>query len=368
MTQTPLPAAPAPMPPGPAPSAPERAITPGTLIAVAVLTVLLAASWFWADVLLLVFAAVLIAVALRAGAGMLHRWLGLNVKIGVIVVILAVIGALAAVGRVAGQAVAEQFAELAASVPEAWAGVNDWLSSSEIGTSLQEQIEDAPDMTDRAAEMAQRLPDLFQTLSGAVNATVGSVFSIFLMLILALYIAMEAERYREGTIMLVPLRHRDRAGNILDEMGRNLALWMGGQALDMLAVAILAGLGLWMLGVPLAFILALIAGLTNIIPIVGPFLSGTIAVLFSFTQGFELAVQVAILFIVIQLIDGEIILPMIQRFAVSLPPALTVVGIMAFGGLFGLVGILLATPLLVILIVLVRRVYVEDVLGDRLPD
>ncbi|MFN3526915.1 MAG: AI-2E family transporter [Paracoccus sp. (in: a-proteobacteria)] len=348
------------------PPAPRRAIAVSTIVATLVLIALLAAAWFWSDILLLVFAAILLAIALRAGARPLHRRFGLNIKIGVLVVLLAVIGVFAGIGMLAGPAVSEQFRELLNRLPESWEVLNNWMSGTAVGDAIQSRMEDGADLGESAAEVAQRLPDLLTMLSGALNATIGGLFSVFLMLVIALYVALEGERYRAGTLDLVPLQHRARAGQILDEMGHKLGLWMGGQALDMLAVAVMAGVGLWLLGVPLAFLLALIAGLTNIVPIIGPFFSGTIAVLFSLTQGFDLAVQVAILFVVIQLIDGEIILPMIQRFAVSLPPAMTVVAIMAFSSLFGIGGVLLATPLLVVGIVLVRRIYIEDVLGDDL--
>lgn len=364
MSDTPDRALPAPAPP--AQPAPERAIAPGSIIAALLLALLAAAIWFWSDVLLLTFGAILLAVALRAGARGLHRLVGLNIKIGVLAVILGVLGALAGVVALAGPAIREQFDELIGSLPDSWEALSNWVSGTPVGEAVQDQMENGADLGGNAAEMAQRLPDLIGTVSGAINATVGGIMSVFLMLIVALYLALEAERYRAGAVALLPIRHRARASSILDEMGGKLGLWLGGQALDMLAVGIMAGIGLWVLGVPLAFILALIAALTNIIPIIGPFISGAIAVLFSFTQGFDLALQVAILFIVIQLIDGEIILPIIQRFAVRLPPALTVIGIMAFGSLFGLAGVLLATPLLVVLIVLIQRAYVEDVLGDDL--
>ncbi|MDM7458059.1 MAG: AI-2E family transporter [Paracoccus sp. (in: a-proteobacteria)] len=358
MAERPLPAAQV--------SAPERSITAGTIIAFLLLVIIALGAWFWSDIMLLVFGAILLAVALRGGANRLHSLVGLNVKIGVLVVVLAVLGALAGVGRLAGPAIAEQLDELITSIPESWEALTGWIAGNSTAEALQDSIEENVDLGSNAAEMAQRLPQLLGAISGAVNATVGGVMSIFLLLIMALYLAMEAERYRAGAICLLPIRHRSRGADILDEMGRKLRMWLGGQALDMLAVGVMAGVGLWLLDVPLAFILALIAALTNIIPIIGPFISGAIAVLFAFTQGIDIAVQVLILFIVIQLIDGEIILPLIQRFAVSLPPALTVVGIMAFGALFGLAGILLATPLLVVLIVLIQRAYIEDVLGDDL--
>lgn len=345
---------------------PRRAISVGTLISGLVMVVLALAAWYWSNVLLQVFGAILIAVALRAGARPLHRRLGIDPKIGVIVVILAVLAVIAVVARLAGSAIADQFRTLVGSLPDSWEAVSDYLSQTAVGAAMQQQVEEGVDLGQNASEVAQRLPDILAAVTGALNATVGGVMSLFLIVFMALYLAIESSRYRDGVVALFPLHRRDRVRQILSEMGEKLGLWLGGQALDMLAVSVLVGLGLWFLDVPLVFILALIAGLTNIIPIVGPFLSGGIAVLFSLTQGFDVAVQVALLFLVIQLVDGEIILPLIQRFAVSLPPALTVVGILAFGGLFGFAGVLLATPILVVLIVLIQRAYVEDVLGDRL--
>ena len=192
--------------------------------------------------------------------------------------------------------------------------------------------------------------------------------NLVLLVTVAIFLALDAPMYRGGALRLVPLSYRARAGQIADELARALARWMGGQALDMVLVALVTGLGLWLLGVPLALVLGLIAGLTNIIPVVGPFLSGIPAVLFALTQGFDLAVYVALLFVVVQQVEGNLLMPLIQRYAADLPPALTVLAILAFGGLFGFAGIVLATPLLLVTIILVKRIYVEDVLGDRQGD
>ena len=110
--------------------------------------------------------------------------------------------------------------------------------------------------------------------------------------------------------------------------------------------------------------LGLIAGLTNIIPYVGPFLSGAPAVLFALTQGYDMAIYVLLLFVFVQQFEGNVLMPLIQKYASDLPPVLSVMGIVAFGSLFGFAGILLATPLVLVLIVLVKRVYIEGMLGD----
>ena len=132
-------------------------------------------------------------------------------------------------------------------------------------------------------------------------------------------------------------------------------------------VITMSGFGMWILGIPVALALGIIAGITNVIPYIGPFLGGTPAVLFALTQGPREALYVLILFIVIQQLEGNVIMPLIQRRAAGLPPVMTIFGVIGFGVLFGLPGVLVAAPLMVVAMVLVQRLYIEDVLGDELP-
>ena len=152
---------------------------------------------------------------------------------------------------------------------------------------------------------------------------------------------------------------------MLDTLGRALWLWLIGQSVDMLAVALATGLGLWAIGVPLPVALGLIAGVTNFIPYLGPFIGAAPAVLIAFAHDPADALWTALLFAAIQQVEGNVLQPVIQRRATALPPVLTILAVVGAGVLFGLVGVLVATPLLLVLIVLVRMLYVEDALGDR---
>ena len=266
----------------------------------------------------------------------------------------------------AGPSISDKFGQLIGSLPAALDQVNAWLSDSSLGQFLERRLESAE--AAGGTTPGGSLPSLFGYVTGTLTTVLGGVANLVLLVTVAIFLALDAPMYRGGALRLVPLSYRARAGQIADELARALARWMGGQALDMVLVALVTGLGLWLLGVPLALVLGLIAGLTNIIPVVGPFLSGIPAVLFALTQGFDLAVYVALLFVVVQQVEGNLLMPLIQRYAADLPPALTVLAILAFGGLFGFAGIVLATPLLLVTIILVKRIYVEDVLGDRQGD
>lgn len=354
-----------PVPVTPAPGRPR--LRPGPIATALAGILLLGALWQWSNVLLMGFGAILIAIALRAGAAFLHNRAGLGFKPGVVAVALAVLLILGGMAALAGPAISEQFRQLTGSLPDAWNKVTTWLSESAVGQFLEQRMEDAARSEDGGGA-TDSLPSVFGYVTGTLTTVFGSVANLILLLTVAVFLALDAPMYRGGALRLVPPSYRVRAGRIMDEIAQALARWMGGQALDMVLVALATGLGLWLLGVPLALVLGLIAGLTNIIPVVGPFLSGIPAVLFALTQGFDMAIYVALLFVVIQQVEGNLLMPMIQRYAADLPPALTVLAIVAFGGLFGFAGIVLATPLLLVAIILVKRIYVEDVLGDRMGD
>jgi predicted PurR-regulated permease PerM len=148
-------------------------------------------------------------------------------------------------------------------------------------------------------------------------------------------------------------------------VGRTLRAWLVGQAVAMASIGVLTTLGLLALGIPLALSLGLIAALLEFIPFVGPVLSAVPAVLVAFAQSPMDAVWTALLYLVVQQVEGHVAMPLIQARAVALPPALTVAATVGMGMLFGFTGMLFATPLVAAAMVLVRMVYVEGLLESR---
>ena len=141
--------------------------------------------------------------------------------------------------------------------------------------------------------------------------------------------------------------------------------WLVAQFVAMLTVGTVVGLGLWLLGVPFALALGFITFLLEFIPTIGPWLAGVPAVLVGLSQGVDTALFVAGLFFAVELLEGNILLPLVQRWAVELPPALTLFAIFLLGALFGFVGILVAAPLAATLLTLVKMLYLRDTFGDR---
>lgn len=177
-----------------------------------------------------------------------------------------------------------------------------------------------------------------------------------------LYLALDTSRYRRGFIRLFAQAYRPRVDAILDELGRLLGWWLIGRGISMAATGILTGLGLWLLGIPLALTLALLAAVLTFVPYIGAFLSAVPALLLGIVQGPIITLYVGLLYIAVQFIEGYLITPLVQQETVSLPPALTIGSLVLFGALFGPMGIMLGTPLAAVGIVLVRMAYVEDML------
>ena len=186
-----------------------------------------------------------------------------------------------------------------------------------------------------------------------------------MILVVGLYLAVDPSLYTGGALHLVPKRRRSRAGEVLAAMGHAVQRWLMGRITSMAVVGMLTGVGLWILGVPLALTLGFLAGLLSFIPNLGPILSVIPAVLVALLQSPTLALYVAVLYAGVQLVESYLITPLIQQKAVSLPPALLITVQILLGLWAGLLGLILATPLAVATIVAIEMLYVEDVLGDE---
>jgi len=164
---------------------------------------------------------------------------------------------------------------------------------------------------------------------------------------------------------LVPKARRPRLLEVLRSLGHVLRWWMIGQAVDMVIIGSLTAVGLWVIGVPLAMLLGLIAALFNFIPNFGPLFSYVPAVLLALVESPAKAGWVTLLFLVLQNLEGYLILPMVQRRAIDLPPGLLIFIQVLLAVVAGGLGFALATPIAAASMVAVKMLYVEDVLDDH---
>jgi predicted PurR-regulated permease PerM len=336
----------------------SRVLTTAVIVVLAILLILLL--YFTFDVLLLFFGAALIAIFLRG----LSSELGIFLKIGdgARVMLVALLLLLITAGAIAllAPSVAEQVKNLRDDLPRSARAVGDYLSQFGWGRALIEQLPSVDDVRSHVdtSTVATRVGGIF-------SSTAGAIANFFVLVLLAIYLAAEPEFYIKGFLKLFPIRRRERVREIVDKIGQSLQWWLVGKAASMLFIGILTWIGLMVLGVPLALTLGLLAGLLSFIPNFGPIISAVPALLLAFIDSPITAVYVLILFVVVQLIESNIVTPFIERTTIELPPALTIIFQLVMSVLVGGMGLVLATPLLAAIMVIVQLVYIEDALGDR---
>lgn len=309
-----------------------------------------------ANLFLLVFAAIIFATAFCMAQGAITRFTGLPGHIALSLAVIAVFALLLGILILFGAQIGGELQSIQDRLPGALNAAQGQLDRWGLGEPLRE-------LFNQGTEDAT---GLLSSAGGYVLTAGSGLADLVLILFGAIFIAAQPALYRRGMLTLVPGRGEALAAQALDDSGKALGLWLRGQLVSMLVVAVFTGFGLWLLGVPAALGLALIAGLLDVIPFIGPIIAAVPAVLLAFTASPVTALWTIGLYLVVQQIQGNILQPMIQKHAVDIPPAVMLFAIGAFGILFGILGIILAAPLTVVTYVLVRRLYVQAILrrGD----
>jgi predicted PurR-regulated permease PerM len=326
----------------------------------AVLTVLLILFvYFTFDVLLLFFAAILLAVFLRGLAGFLGRFIKIGDTWLVLIVSVVLIAILAGAIALLSPSVAEQVRNLREELPRSAQAAGEYISQFRWGQAIFAEM---PSMDEVRTHLDTS--SILSRVGGVFSSTAGVIANFFIMILLAIYLASEPEFYLRGFTKLFPISRRQRVREVLDKIGYTLHWWLIGKVGSMLFIGLLTWIGLSILGVPLALTLGLIAGLLSFIPNFGPILSAIPALLLAFIESPMTALYVLLLYIGVQLIESNIVTPIIERNTIELPPALTIVFQLALAVLVGGLGLVLATPLLAVVMVIIQLVYIQDILGD----
>jgi predicted PurR-regulated permease PerM len=309
-----------------------------------------AALYALSDILLLIFGSVLVAVVLRAIARPIR----------------------------AGTSISERFALLAAGLGViALIGVTAYLFGSRISSQLTSVFADLPAATARLAKAVPLDPSVTELVKGSsigelmMNAftwgttVFGAIATLVVVIVAGIYIAADPDTYRAGLVKLFPKGTQARITETLDDAGEALRLWLGGQLLAMIMVGFLIAGGLALVGVPSALALGLIAGVTEFVPIVGPVIGAIPALLLASTQDWNTVLWTLVVFVVVQQIESNLIMPLVAGRAVAVPPAVGLFAVVAIGVLFGPLGLLLGYPLAIVTDAAVRRLYVRETLGEE---
>jgi len=352
------------------------AISVGGVSAVAFAALLLF-TWYYAATLFLIFAGILLGVALNSFTGLLGHVVRLPhwLRLGIVCLVLAAL--LSGAIFLGGATIAKQATVLSDTIKSQLVNVKALLERNGIDTSyfdLGNSGAAQPSSTPAApgAPTTHSLPGAGALASsgGAIVSqtfklllgTLSAVGNFFIVLFLGLAFAAQPSVYRKGLLYMAPVRHRARATIIVDRIGETLERWLMAQITTMLVVFLVTWIGLAIIGIQSSFILGIQAGLLAFIPTVGALIAGLIVVLASLASGWVAAASAFALFLGVHALESYILTPMIQRQALDIPPATLFAFQILLGIVFGIWGLALALPLMAIV-----KVMIDDFKADEAP-
>lgn len=316
------------------------------ILALLVIVILLVKAIF--SPLLLVLAGTLVAVFFRSLGSLIKRKTHWNEKLCLAISIFGSLIIIALLFWLIGAEVQNQVTQLSKTFPSTIENAKKYLTSSSIGDQILEKI--------TSSESQKKIQSFAKTF---FSSTFGILGDLYVILFIGIFFTISPETYKEGIVKLVPTKGKKDAKDTINHLAENLKNWLKGKLFSMLIVFILTATGLFIIGMPMWLVLSLLAGLLSFIPNFGPLIAIIPAVMVALMQGPTTAVLVAGLYILVQFLESNFITPFVQKKLVSTPPALILIAQLIMASLSGGWGIVLATPIMVILMVLINDLYIK---------
>jgi predicted PurR-regulated permease PerM len=347
--------------------------------------------WFAHFLFLVAFLGVLFGLAVSAGVDRLE---GLHIRrgAGAAIIVVAFFGVLVGFGALMAPTLHDQSVELRRRLPDAVDRVELWMNTHRTGflglivnsfteapvdTTAQAAVTPPPPGTPPSTEpdsislnatlrhrVGSGFSDVTKFLFPFLSSTLAVVSGFVIIVFLAIYIGADPEMYRRGIMHLFPHRKRERAGEVLSAIASVLRKWLVTQLIAMLTIGVISTIVLLIMRVEAAFALGLIAGLLEFVPTIGPLLSAIPAVAMGFIDSPEKALWVAVAYWGIQFFENHVLIPLLMKGGIDLPPALTIFSQALMALIFGFLGLMCAVPILAATMVAVKMLYVEGVVGD----
>jgi predicted PurR-regulated permease PerM len=320
--------------------------------------------WVARSVFFLAFLGALFGLTLSAGVTWLQKR-GVPRSVGTLLLVAAFFGSVAGLGALAAPRISEQWGELRQQLPDALDHVEQWVRQRQ--GSMTELLKPAQGESpkDVRQTIAQQVGNLSTHFFAVFSSTLAALGGLLLVTFVAIYVALDPRTYRRGILHLVPHRGRAKAIEVMDATGVTLRRWLVAQLIGMVIIGALTTAALLLLDVRAAVALGIIAGILEFVPYFGPILSSLPAIAMGFLDGPEKALWVALTYLVIQQLEGNVVTPLLMKEGLDLPPVLTIIGQSVMALAFGFVGLVIAMPLLGAVMVPIKLLYVQDVVGDE---
>jgi predicted PurR-regulated permease PerM len=334
-------------------------ISTNSIIKVLIFLILLGVLYLIRNVVAIVFFAIILVSILEP----IVSWL-ISKKIpkilAVLMIYLLLVGILAGILVLIIPPISTEINQLSSSFPYYWqrattefSNLNDFLSQYGISQGIETSLK----------SWQFQLPESTGTIVNRVSDFISGIFSLFVVLVITFHILVEEGATRRILRSLLPSKYLPYAYQLVSKIQKKLGYWLRGQMILCFIIFLLVYAGLLWLGVKYALVFAIIAGLLEFIPYLGPFVSGTIAVSLTFFQSPVLAVLVLILYIFIQIVENNFLVPKVMQKAVGLNPVISILSLLIGGKLGGLIGVILAIPIATAL-----SVVVQDFFDQRKAD
>ena len=344
---------------------PARRTAPLVLVLLAAAVLLFL--WRIAELVLIAFIAALIAVYLGGFTDILCRRLRFPRGPGLVLALLLTLSALGGIGALLGAAVAEQTQDLIAAVPRYLTALDQQLRNLASSYPLLRRTGIASAETGLITSALTELAGFVRRgVFGYATATGRVLIDTVAVIVMALYLALRPTLYGDGLVQLVPPRFRTVAREVFDDLADSLRAWVGAQLLAMVVLAVLTGIGLWLLDVPYWLAFAILTGVLVMVPFFGTIVSTLLpALLVLGDRGLLAFLAVASIGVVVHLVEANVVHPIIMQHRVALPPVLTILSVLVMAKVGGLLGMLVAVPALATLVVLLRHVLIFQLSGER---
>lgn len=347
--------------------------------------------WIAHAIFVVTFLGMLLGLAMARGVDFLER-LRIPRGVGAPLVLLLFVGTMVGLFALIGPSIAEQSRQLGKELPKSLEQVEQWINRTPAKALMQQttpqpqqqqqqqqkpqqpqqqakpgqpQQQDPQKQDGLSAQLGKELRGATKFLFPIVSSIFGAIGGLVIVLFIAMYIAAAPGLYREGMLHLVPHRHRARAGEWLSTLRDTLRQWLIARLIAMVAIGLITGGGLALLNVKGAAALGVLAGLLEFVPFFGPIVSAIPALGIALVDSPQKALWVLGLYLVIQQLEGNVITPLLLEKRLDIPPVMTVVAVAALGMVFGVIGMLIAEPLLAVILVTTKMLYVTDVVGDE---